>query len=128
VTYRKFNCFFSTKLTVPFSGGTILYTSTGTVITDGKNELYGTKFKFSTAPSGVSMSDFGEVMYPYSNAVNNTDATGIFYVISSEMIYLPAGNYTVGIYSTINTNVATRIVAGNGLDTLSIIAYPVSNL
>jgi hypothetical protein len=74
------------------------------------------------------MSDFGEVMYPYSNAVNNTDATGIFYVISSEMIYLPAGNYTVGIYSTINTNVATRIVAGNGLDTLSIIAYPVSNL
>lgn len=105
-----------------------LYTGTGAVITDGKSKLYGTKFKLSTAPSGVSTADFGQVMYPYSNTVNITSATGILYVISTEMRYLPAGNYAVDIYSTINTNVSTKIVAGNGSDTLSIIAYPVNNL
>lgn len=126
---------FSFTLTFPslvkFNASTSyrLYTTTGSVITDGASRLYGTQFKFITAPSGISTtSAFGNKIRSYANSVNNANATGIFYVISKEDLYLPAGNYTVGLYSVLSSNSSSsyfRAVCGNGSNTISIVAYPI---
>lgn len=105
--------------------------SDGSVITDGANRIWGTKFRFSNAPAGVSTAAnafFGESLKGYINAVNSSSAVGILYANSEETLALPAGSYTLDVISSINTNstqIPARIINGNGNDNISIVAYPI---
>jgi hypothetical protein len=129
---------FSFKLTSPslvkFSAVTSFQfqkASDGTPVTDGSNRTWGTRFRFSSAPSGISTaatSYFGESVRGYSNSTSNTTATGPFYTSSDDTLYLPAGDYTldVNLYAATNTSqTPLRIIYGGGGDTISIVAYPV---
>lgn len=105
--------------------------SDGGVITDGSNRIWGTRLRFSAAPSGVptgANAYFGEYIHPYVNTVNIASATGLFYANSEESIFLPAGNYTVDVNLFASTNSSQpplRIIYGEGIDTVSIVAFPV---
>ena len=101
------------------------------VITDGANRIWGTRFRFSSAPAGVSTAAdafFGESLKGYINAANNSSATGILYANSQETLTLPAGSYTLDVISSIETQSTQNpvtIINGNGNDNISIVAYPV---
>ncbi|MBW7676904.1 hypothetical protein [Chryseobacterium chendengshani] len=105
--------------------------SDGSVITDGANRLWGTRFRFSIAPTGVSTAAdafFGESLKAYENSVNSSSATGLLYANSEDMLSLPAGNYTMQIISSIetqSTQIPIRIINGSGNDNVSVVAYPI---
>jgi hypothetical protein len=105
--------------------------SDGGVITDGSNRIWGTKYKFSSAPAGISTSDnayFGETIRGYNNAVNNTGGTGTFYASCDETLLLPKGNYILDVNlfaGTESSQTPMRITYGEGSDTISIVAYPI---
>lgn len=105
--------------------------SDGGVMTDGSNRVWGTKFRFSSAPAGISTAPnayFGESVRSYSNSINNTRAVGTFYTSSDETLFLPEGNYMldVNLFAGKNTSqTPLRIICGGGNDTISIVAYPI---
>ncbi|MGG5207713.1 hypothetical protein ACQWU4_02110 [Chryseobacterium sp. MIQD13] len=105
--------------------------SDGGVLIDGSNRIWGTRFRFSAAPSGVSTAVnawFGESVHAYNNAVNNAGGTGILYANSEDTLFLPEGNYTIDInlyLSTESTQPLARIIYGAGSDTVNIVAYPI---
>jgi hypothetical protein len=105
--------------------------SDGSAITDGSNRAWGTRFRFSSAPAGISTAAtayFGESIRAYSNSVNSTGATGTFYTSSDETLSLPQGTYTldVNLFAATNTTqTPLRIIYGGGTDTISIVAFPV---
>ncbi|UFH31089.1 hypothetical protein LNP04_14045 [Chryseobacterium sp. C-71] len=103
----------------------------GNPVTDGSNRLWGTRFRFSLAPAGISTaatSYFGESLKGYYNRVSNASATGIHYANSEDVIFLPSGSYAVEVISSVTTatgQTPLRIINGSGDDTFSVIAYPV---
>ncbi|MDH6251429.1 hypothetical protein M2347_001156 [Chryseobacterium sp. H1D6B] len=105
--------------------------SDGNVITDGSNRTWGTKYRFSSAPAGIpttSNAYFGETIHGYSNAVNNAGATGTFYASSDETLLLPKGSYILDVNlfaGTESSQPPMRITCGGGIDTISIVAYPI---
>jgi hypothetical protein len=131
---RSFNFTLNSPSLVKFSTVTsfqFLRASDGGVVTDGSNRAWGTRFRFSAAPAGISTAAnayFGESIRGYNNAVNTTDATGTFYTASDDTLSLPAGTYTldVNLFAATNTTqTPLRIIYGGGTDTISIVAYPV---
>ncbi|WP_292009820.1 hypothetical protein [Chryseobacterium sp.] len=134
LTIRSFNFSLTSPSIVKFNTVTsfqFLKASDGTPITDGSNRTWGTRFRFSQAPSGISTAQnsfFGESIRAYSNIVDTTAASGLFYTVSDDTLYLPKGNYTLDINlfaGTESTQTPLRLVYGGGTDTVSIIAYPV---
>ncbi len=103
----------------------------GNPMTDGSNRQWGTRFRFSAAPSGISTAStayFGESLKGYYNRISNTSATGINYSNSEDVQLLPAGNYTLEVIATAITatgQTPLRMVNGAGDDTFSVIAYPI---
>ncbi|MDV7696477.1 hypothetical protein N6B72_06040 [Chryseobacterium soli] len=131
---RSFNFTLTSPSLVKFSTVTsfqFLRASDGGVVTDGSNRAWGTRFRFSAAPAGISTAAnayFGESIRAYNNAVNTTDATGTFYTASDDTLSLPAGTYTldVNLFAATNaTQTPLRIICGSGTDTISIVAFPV---
>lgn len=103
----------------------------GNPVTDESNRQWGTRFRFSAAPAGISTAStayFGESLKGYYNRVSNASATVILYSNSEDVQVLPAGNYTLEIIATAITatgQTPLRIVNGSGDDTFSVIAYPI---
>lgn len=103
----------------------------GIPITDGSNRQWGTRFRFSSAPSGISTAStayFGESLKGYYNRVSNASATALLYSNSEDVQVLPAGNYTLEVIATAITatgQTPLRMVNGSGDDTFSVIAYPI---
>lgn len=103
----------------------------GNPITDQSNRQWGTKFRFSAAPAGISTAStsyFGESLKGYYNRVSNASATAILYSNSEDVQVLPAGNYTLEVIATAVTaagQTPLRMVNGAGDDTFSVIAYPI---
>ena len=99
-------------------------------IIDNSNRIWGTKFRFTSAPAGIPTGGnayFGEALQGYSNAVNTNSVIGPYYSNSEDSLYLPAGSYTVEVSAYIDTQLAAtpiRMVNGNGIDTFSVVAYP----
>ena len=131
---RSFNFTLTSPSLVKFSAVTSMQfskASDGTPVTDGSNRTWGTRFRFSSAPAGISTaatSYFGESVRVYSKSVNDSKATGIFYTISDETLSLPEGTYTVEVNlyaSTYTSQTPLRIIYGGGTDTISIVAYPI---
>jgi len=131
---RSFNFTLTSPSLVKFSTVTsfqFLRASDGGVVTDGSNRAWGTRYRFSAAPAGISTAAnayFGESIRSYNNAVNTTDATGTFYTASDDTLSLPAGTYTldVNLFAATNTTqTPLRIICGGGTDTISIVAFPI---
>lgn len=103
----------------------------GNPISDDSNRLWGTRFRFVSAPSGISTAStayFGESLKGYYSRLSNASATQIHYANSEDVLFLPAGSYTIEIIATAITatgQVPLRIVNGNGDDTFSVTAYSV---
>ncbi|WP_131725346.1 hypothetical protein [Chryseobacterium sp. Leaf180] len=99
-------------------------------IVDNSSRIWGTKFRFTTAPAGISTAAnayFGESLQGYTNVVNNASTVGPYYSNSEDSLYLPAGSYTVEVSAYIDTQTSAtpiRVANGLGSDTMSIVAYP----
>ncbi|WP_294304703.1 hypothetical protein [uncultured Chryseobacterium sp.] len=100
-------------------------------IADDSNRQWGTKFRFSAAPAGIptsATSYFGKSLKGYYSKTPNTTDQGIYYSNSEDVLYLPAGSYTIEIIAaaaTASGQAPMRIINGAGNDTFSVVAYPV---
>ncbi|ASW75513.1 hypothetical protein IQ37_19150 [Chryseobacterium piperi] len=133
-TIRSFNFDIPFPCLIKFNSITsfrFLKATDGSAITDGSSRLWGTRFRFSTAPSGISTEQnayFGESLRTYNNVVDNIDGSGVLYISSDDTLFLYQGNYTLDIdlfVETESTQTSLRIICGEGSDTISIVAYPI---
>lgn len=73
-------------------------------IQDSQARLFGTYFKFTAAPSGVNTNTaFARRVSSFASLSNSPSTLGVAYIGSYYLdpkkdLFLPAGNYTVGLY------------------------------
>lgn len=75
-------------------------TTTGQTLRNGQARLFGTYYKFTSAPSGVlTNTAFGQVIIPFNTTDDGeSQAAGIFYLEPRKDMYLPKGTYTLALY------------------------------
>ncbi|MDH6251428.1 hypothetical protein M2347_001155 [Chryseobacterium sp. H1D6B] len=71
-----------------------------TLLKNGQARLFGSYYKFTTAPATVlSNTAFGHAIISHSTSNNNLDQiNGQFYIEPKKDLYLPKGEYTVTLY------------------------------
>jgi hypothetical protein len=73
--------------------------SASILLRNGQARLFGSYYKFTVAPAGVSTNTaFGQVIISHSTNSGGAQLDGQFYVEPRKDLYLPKGNYTLTLY------------------------------
>ncbi|MBW8524587.1 hypothetical protein K0U91_04065 [Chryseobacterium chendengshani] len=74
--------------------------TTNPVLRNGQARIFGSYYKFTSAPSGVATDVlFGETSIAHSTSSGPNQLLGVFYLEPRKDLYLPKGNYTVVLYA-----------------------------
>lgn len=73
--------------------------STIASLRDGQARLFGSYFKFTSAPAGISTNTaFGQVVISHNTNTGGAQLDGQFYIEPRKDLYLPKGSYTLALY------------------------------
>ncbi|WP_292009819.1 hypothetical protein [Chryseobacterium sp.] len=73
--------------------------STEADLKDGQARLFGSYYKFSSAPSSVlSNTSFGQTIISHSTNTEEAQLDGVFYIEPRKDLSLPKGSYTIALY------------------------------